>query len=36
VFGTYSIDKNGGITLTPYGIYRIEDGALVFDHTVKG
>src|SRR4051794_3811250 len=35
VFGKYSIDKNGDITLTPYGIYRIEDGALVFDHTVK-
>src|SRR3954465_3561157 len=36
VFGKYSIDPNGDITLTPYGIYRIEDGALVFDHTVKG
>jgi branched-chain amino acid transport system substrate-binding protein len=36
VFGKYSIDKNGDITLTPYGIYRIEDGALVFDHSVKG
>jgi branched-chain amino acid transport system substrate-binding protein len=35
VFGKYSIDPNGDITLTPYGIYRIEDGALVFDHTVK-
>src|SRR4051812_4863290 len=35
VFGKYSIDKNGDITLTPYGIYRIENGALVFDHTVK-
>ena len=35
VFGKYSIDKNGDITLTPYGIYRIEDGALVFDHTVE-
>jgi branched-chain amino acid transport system substrate-binding protein len=35
VFGKYSIDKNGDITLTPYGVYRIEDGALVFDHTVK-
>jgi branched-chain amino acid transport system substrate-binding protein len=34
-FGTYSIDENGDITLTPYGVYRIEDGALVFDHTVK-
>jgi branched-chain amino acid transport system substrate-binding protein len=36
VFGKYSIDPNGDITLTPYGIYRIEDGALVFDPTVKG
>jgi branched-chain amino acid transport system substrate-binding protein len=36
VFGKYSIDSNGDITLTPYGIYRIEDGALVFDHSVKG
>ncbi len=36
VFGKYSIDENGDITLTPYGIYRIEDGALVFDHSVKG
>src|SRR3954469_4704668 len=35
VFGKYSIDKNGDITLTPYGIYRIENGALVFDHTVQ-
>jgi branched-chain amino acid transport system substrate-binding protein len=35
VFGKYSIDKNGDITLTPYGIYKIEDGAMVFDHTVK-
>jgi branched-chain amino acid transport system substrate-binding protein len=35
VFGKYSIDKNGDITLTPYGVYRIEDGQLVFDHSVK-
>ena len=35
VFGTYSIDENGDITLTPYGVYRIEDGALVFDRSVK-
>jgi branched-chain amino acid transport system substrate-binding protein len=35
VFGTYSIDPNGDITLTPYGVYRIENGALVFDHSVK-
>ena len=35
VFGKYSIDENGDITLTPYGVYRIENGAMVFDHTVK-
>jgi branched-chain amino acid transport system substrate-binding protein len=34
-FGKYSIDENGDITLTPYGVYEIEDGALVFDHTVQ-
>jgi branched-chain amino acid transport system substrate-binding protein len=34
-FGTYSIDPNGDITLTPYGVYRIKDGRLEFDHTVK-
>jgi branched-chain amino acid transport system substrate-binding protein len=35
VFGKYSIDENGDITLTPYGAYRIKDGKLVFDHTVQ-
>jgi branched-chain amino acid transport system substrate-binding protein len=35
VFGKYSIDPNGDITLTPYGVYKIKNGALVFDHTVK-
>jgi branched-chain amino acid transport system substrate-binding protein len=35
VFGTYSIDKNGDITLTPYGVYKIDNGAMVFDHTVQ-
>ena len=35
VFGTYSIDKNGDITLTPYGVYKIENGAMVFDHSVQ-
>ena len=34
-FGTYSIDPNGDITLTPYGVYRIKDGALEFDRTVE-
>ena len=35
VFGTYSIDENGDITLTPYGVYEIKDGQLVFDRSVK-
>jgi branched-chain amino acid transport system substrate-binding protein len=35
VFGKYSIDENGDITLTPYGVYGIEDGALVFDRSVE-
>jgi branched-chain amino acid transport system substrate-binding protein len=35
VLGTYSIDANGDTTLTDYGAYRIEDGALVFDQTIK-
>jgi branched-chain amino acid transport system substrate-binding protein len=35
VFGKYSIDPNGDITLTPYGVYKIENGALVFDRTVN-
>jgi branched-chain amino acid transport system substrate-binding protein len=35
VFGKYSIDKNGDITLTPYGIYKIANGELVFDHSVQ-
>jgi branched-chain amino acid transport system substrate-binding protein len=35
VFGTYSIDENGDITLTPYGVYRIKNGELVFDRSVQ-
>jgi branched-chain amino acid transport system substrate-binding protein len=35
VFGKYSIDENGDITLTPYGVYSIEDGALAFDRSVE-
>ena len=35
VFGKYSFDENGDITLTPYGVYKIENGALVFDRTVN-
>ena len=35
VLGTYSIDENGDTTLTDYGVYRIEDGELTFDKTIK-
>jgi branched-chain amino acid transport system substrate-binding protein len=35
VLGTYSIDENGDTTLTDYGVYKIEDGALAFDQTIK-
>jgi branched-chain amino acid transport system substrate-binding protein len=32
--GTYSIDGNGDTTLTDYGVYRIVNGHLVFDHRI--
>jgi branched-chain amino acid transport system substrate-binding protein len=35
VFGNYSIDENGDITLTPYGVYAIKDDQLVFDRSVE-
>jgi branched-chain amino acid transport system substrate-binding protein len=35
VLGTYDIDENGDTTITDYGVYRIENGALVFDKTIK-
>jgi branched-chain amino acid transport system substrate-binding protein len=35
VLGTYDIDENGDTTITDYGVYRVEDGALVFDETIK-
>src|SRR3954454_4075443 len=35
VLGTYSINENGDTTLTDYGAYRIENGQLVFDETIK-
>jgi branched-chain amino acid transport system substrate-binding protein len=35
VLGTYDIDENGDTTITDYGVYRIEDGELVFDSTVR-
>ena len=36
VLGTYSIDKNGDSTITDYGAYTIEGGALKFAKTLKG
>ncbi len=35
VFGKYSIDENGDITLTPYGAYVIKDDQMVFDRTIE-
>jgi branched-chain amino acid transport system substrate-binding protein len=35
VLGTYSIDENGDTTLSDYGIYKIDNGELVFDQTIK-
>jgi branched-chain amino acid transport system substrate-binding protein len=35
VLGSYSIDDDGDTTLTDYGVYKIEDGELTFDKTVK-
>jgi branched-chain amino acid transport system substrate-binding protein len=35
VLGRYDIDENGDTTLTDYGVYRVEDGELVFDETIK-
>jgi branched-chain amino acid transport system substrate-binding protein len=33
--GTYDIDENGDTTLTDYGLYKIEDGKLMFDKVIK-
>ena len=35
VLGTYSIDPFGDTTLTDYGGYRIEDGALLWDRVLR-
>ena len=35
VLGTYSIDENGDTSLTDYGVYKIQNGELTFDKTVK-
>lgn len=33
--GTYRINAAGDTTLTDYGVYRIEDGALAFDRAIR-
>jgi branched-chain amino acid transport system substrate-binding protein len=35
VLGTYDVDENGDTTLTDYGVYRVKDGELIFDETIK-
>jgi branched-chain amino acid transport system substrate-binding protein len=35
VLGTYSIDKNGDTSVTDYGLYKVKNGAIVFDKVVK-
>src|SRR3954454_19764437 len=35
VLGTYSIDENGDTTLTDYGVYKVVNGELKFDQTIK-
>lgn len=36
VLGTYSIDRQGDTTLNRFGVYRIEDGRLVFVQALAG
>ena len=33
--GTYSVDPTGDTTITDYGVYRIENGELTYDRTLK-
>jgi branched-chain amino acid transport system substrate-binding protein len=35
VLGTYGFDKNGDTTLTSYGYYKVVNGQVVFDKTLK-
>jgi branched-chain amino acid transport system substrate-binding protein len=35
VLGNYSITPTGDTTLTDYGAYKVKNGALVFDETIK-
>jgi branched-chain amino acid transport system substrate-binding protein len=34
VIGTYSIDNNGDTTLTDYGLFKIQDGAPIFERKI--
>ncbi len=36
VLGTYSIDRNGDTTLDEYGVWRVQDGQLVFWKAMRG
>jgi branched-chain amino acid transport system substrate-binding protein len=35
VLGSYGIDENGDITLTTYGIYKVDGGELKYDRTIE-
>jgi branched-chain amino acid transport system substrate-binding protein len=35
VLGTYSIDETGDSSITDYGVYKIQDGALAFSKSIK-
>jgi branched-chain amino acid transport system substrate-binding protein len=35
VLGTYSIDKNGDTSVTDYGLYKVQNGEIVFSKVVK-
>jgi branched-chain amino acid transport system substrate-binding protein len=35
VLGTYSINKDGDTSVTDYGLYKVQNGAIVFDKVIK-
>jgi len=35
VLGTYSVDSTGDTSITDYGVYKIKNGELTFDKTIK-
>jgi branched-chain amino acid transport system substrate-binding protein len=35
VLGTYSIDQNGDTSITDYGLYKVENGAIKFNQVIK-